>query len=290
MNIHTFKTTITDFEQYLENSLTTINDIRLKEAMHYSLTNGGKRVRPMLLLATIQALGKDVSKGYPIALALEYIHTYSLIHDDLPAMDNDDYRRGKLTNHKQFDEATAILAGDAFNTKAFELICQSDVPNVQKVLLVSQLAICAGPNGMIGGQMGDIQAENQHVSLDTLKSIHARKTGDLIRYATFAGAVLSNACEKVQVLLEAFSRSFGLAFQIHNDLKDVECSFDIEGKIQGKDAILQKSTYTSLLGISGARESLFQEISRAEKAIDNLKKVYPTLDSELLLDFLNYVK
>lgn len=279
-----------EFELYLKQSLDTVNHAHLKEVMSYSLMNGGKRVRPYLLLATLHALGQDVSIGYDVAVALEYIHTYSLIHDDLPAMDNDDYRRGQLTAHKQFDEASAILSGDALLTKAFEQLAQSKLSAEKQVVLMKELAVASGVNGMIGGQMRDMLAEEQRVDLENLKLIHSLKTGELIRYAVFGACIVAECSVELQRLLESFAQSFGLAFQIHNDLKDVEQSFESEGKIQGRDAELSKSTYTSLLGVSGAKEALAQELALAQQFIQQAKQLCSTLDDELLVSFLEYLR
>lgn len=290
MQVKEFMQTNQQFETCMANALDAITQDYLKEVMQYSLMNGGKRVRPYLLLATLQAVGSECELGYDVAVALECVHTYSLIHDDLPAMDNDDYRRGKLTSHKQFDEASAILAGDALLTIAFEKIAQASVSAEQKVRLIKELAVSAGANGMIGGQMRDILAEEQQVDLEALKTIHALKTGELIRYAVFAACVIGECSTVVQDHLESFAKSFGLAFQIHNDLKDVEQTFEQEGKIQGRDAQLEKSTYTALLGVSGARQALQEEVEKAIQAVQRAKDMMPQLDDMLLKSFLEYLR
>lgn len=267
------------FETCLLKTVEPVTEKRVKDAMLYSLMNGGKRVRPLLLLASLKALNSPVEDGFFIACALEYIHTYSLIHDDLPAMDNDDYRRGQLTNHKKFDEATAILAGDALQTMAFELLANAPVSNDKKVILMSELARSAGPNGMIGGQMADILAENKQISLDELMHIHQRKTGDLLRFAVTAATIVSECSSEGANYLVKFAESFGLAFQIHNDLQDV-----------AQDEKLQKSTYVSLLGFEKAKEMLEMEINRALAYITKAKAFHQDLDDLLLQDFLKYVQ
>ncbi|MBF0780399.1 MULTISPECIES: polyprenyl synthetase family protein [unclassified Granulicatella] len=267
------------FEQALTSSLENVEQERLRLAMEYSLMNGGKRVRPLLLLAVLHALGKPVFLGYASAIALEYIHTYSLIHDDLPAMDNDDFRRGKLTSHKQFDEATAILAGDSLQTMAFDVLSESQGDAKTVLNLVRALAKCAGPNGMIGGQMADIQAENKRITLDALMSIHQNKTGKLIWFAVYAATQLANISNELAHQLLEFAHAFGLAFQIHNDLKDIK-----------QDEKLQKSTYVSLLGKDEAMHKLHEQIYIAERSIEQAKAIEANLKDTLLLDFLEYVK
>lgn len=280
MRLHDFiMTDFKFFEETLQQSVKSVQQERLKLAMEYSLMNGGKRVRPLLLLATLKALGKPMSTGVFCAMALEYIHTYSLIHDDLPAMDNDDFRRGKLTNHRQFDEATAILAGDSLQTMAFELICQTSTTPIIALNLVSALASCAGPNGMIAGQMADIQAENKTLSLSAVMAIHQQKTARLLWFAMYAATQLAQVNSELAKLLLGFAEAFGLAFQIHNDLKDIV-----------QDEKLQKSTYVSLLGSEQAKVKLDQEIDKATQFILQAKLIAKDLDEQILLDFLDYVK
>lgn len=269
-----------DFQQFetaLKQSTDRISETRLKESIQYSLMNGGKRVRPLLLLATLRAVNSPLEKGFNSALALEYIHTYSLIHDDLPAMDNDDYRRGQLTNHKKFDEATAILAGDGLLTLAFAVLTEMD-DKVLALDLIQILSDCAGVNGMIGGQMADILAEQQRVDLNELVSIHERKTGRLLWFAVYAALKIASVDEIVMNELLTFAEAFGLAFQIHNDIKD-------EVQDQKRD----KSTYVSLLGKEKAVALLQREVERARQAVEEAKQQFAALDSTLLLDFLNYL-
>ena len=227
---------------------------QLKESMVYSLNTGGKRIRPMLLLATLKALNADIETGLNTAIALEYIHTYSLIHDDLPAMDNDDYRRGKPTNHKAFDEATAILAGDSLLTDAFALIADdSKIENTEtKLKLIAELSKAAGSTGMIAGQIMDIESEGKQINLHSLQNIHKRKTGELIRYAIFAGGQIAEASSEVVALLDDFAWTYGIAYQIQNDLQEVMWTDQARGKLNHSDADLDKNTYPSIMGTNDA--------------------------------------
>ena len=201
---------------------TTSLDENLMRAMEYSLMAGGKRLRPILLMAAADASGSDGEKFITVADALEMIHTYSLIHDDLPAMDDDDYRRGKLTNHKVFGEATAILAGDALLTLAFEVVLrQRDVPNDILLTVLREISTAAGVAGMVGGQAIDLRSEGVQIDLATLKLMHAGKTGALFRAAIRSGAILAHADEKILSDLTRYAEAFGLAFQITDDILDV---------------------------------------------------------------------
>lgn len=264
----------------------------LKESMTYSLNTGGKRIRPMLLLATLKALGHDTEKGLNTAIALEYIHTYSLIHDDLPAMDNDDYRRGKPTNHKAFDEATAILAGDALLTDAFDLIANDEkVINLQtKVDLIANLSKAAGSMGMIAGQIKDVNSEGKDISLQELKSIHKDKTGELIHFAIYAGYQIAEASDEVKALLDEFAWTYGLAYQIQNDLQEVLWSDKKRGKVQHSDANLVKNTYPSILGTNGAIEALNESINKCQELLQKVKSLDSHFDDELLNGFLAFLK
>jgi len=242
----------------------------IKEAMLYSLEAGGKRIRPLLLFATLEAFGEQSEKGIHTAAAIEMIHTYSLIHDDLPSMDDDDLRRGKPTNHKVFGEALAILAGDALLTYSFQQIAEtpeefagSDV----KMKLVLELAKAAGAQGMVGGQVADMQAEGKLLTLEDLEYIHIHKTGKLLSYSVLAGAILANANNKQVELLTAFAHHLGLAFQIQDDILDLEGSEDKIGKRVGSDEQNQKSTYPALLTLDGAKQALRHHIDLAKSAL-----------------------
>ena len=220
------------------------------------------------------------------------IHTYSLIHDDLPGMDNDDYRRGKLTVHKQFDEATAILAGDALLTLAFEELAQCQLSDTKKVRAIQVLGSASGASGMITGQMRDIASEHQEITLEQLKQIHADKTGQLLLAAIRLGLlVLEDATPYEEALLK-FGVHFGLAFQIQNDLQDVCWDSEKTGKITGQDAALEKNTYPSILGIDGAKLALEQEINQAKQAILSIpnETTVQRQVQEIFIKILSYVE
>ncbi|WP_051557837.1 polyprenyl synthetase family protein [Oceanobacillus picturae] len=240
----------------------------LKESMLYSVEAGGKRLRPILLLASYEAYADKLEKALPTAVALEMIHTYSLIHDDLPAMDNDDFRRGKPTNHKVFNEATAILAGDALLTYSFEIVgTDTGLSDEQRIRLVRMLAQVSGPTGMVGGQLLDMEAEDRAVSLEELERIHTLKTGELLRFAVFAGAYIAGANEKQLAALEKFAYYLGLIFQVQDDILDVTGDQEKLGKPVGSDEENQKSTYPKLLGLKGAQNRKDYYVIEAKKAL-----------------------
>nr|WP_306999908.1 farnesyl diphosphate synthase [Lederbergia panacisoli] len=262
-------------EQQLSSSINKLKAPQaLKASMLYSLTAGGKRIRPILLFAAIDAFGKNPEMGLSTACALEMIHTYSLIHDDLPSMDDDDLRRGKPTNHKIFGEAIAILAGDGLLTYSFQLIAKDGLlDDHQKIWLMNMLSTCAGPEGMVGGQVADIQAENQELHLKELEYIHHHKTGRLLTYSVMAGAKIAGATDEELDIFEKFSRHLGLAFQISDDILDVIGDENKIGKRIGSDIEKKKSTYPSLLSLEGAKEHLAYQIHEAKATINktNLK-------------------
>lgn len=265
----------------------------LHKAMAYSLMGGGKRIRPLLVLATLWLADGEIADGFAAAAALEYIHTYSLIHDDLPAMDDDDYRRGRLTSHKVFGESTAILAGDALLTAAFEILAQSsDIAAEKRIKLIDLLAKASGPNGMIAGQMDDVEGEKKALTIEELKQVHDKKTGALIRYAVTAGCLIADADELFITEMERYSRRLGLAYQIHNDLKDVVLDEAETGKTIHHDAALNKNTYPSLLGIAGAIQELNDVIRQAEDCLNRV--VLSNGDTENKIDvfrqILDYVR
>jgi len=242
------------------------SDPRLAEAMCYSVAAGGKRVRPILVL-----LVHELEKGTPgeamaAAAAIEYIHTYSLIHDDLPAMDNDDLRRGKPTNHKVFGDALAILAGDGLLTFAFELLAEK-APQDRVRPLVSTLAMAAGWAGMVGGQAADIQAEGKETSLNQLRSIHARKTGALLMAAVLLGAVSAKVSPERIELYRTFGQRLGLTFQITDDILDCTATAETLGKTPGKDAAQNKATYPALLGLEKARQAAVEAHQAARESL-----------------------
>lgn len=261
----------------------------LAEAMSYSVDAGGKRIRPILVLATMEALGKSSAPGLPVACAIEMLHTYSLIHDDLPAMDNDDYRRGKLTNHKVFGEATAILAGDGLLTLSFETLCQETDPGVspgQLLQIVRELAELAGPKGMVGGQAADLEGENKQLSLSELQFIHQHKTADLLMFCVRAGGILAGAKENQLVLLTRFAQNIGLAFQIQDDILDVLGDEEKLGKPVGSDEKLNKATYPSLLGMEESCRLLDEHIQSALLALEEADLV----DSRVLVSLAHFIQ
>jgi geranylgeranyl diphosphate synthase type II len=235
--------------------------------MRYSLFAGGKRVRPILVIAAAEAIGDAGAAILPIASSLELIHTYSLIHDDLPSMDNDDFRRGKPTNHKVYGEAMAILAGDALLTMAFELCSQAGsmdgIDPARQVRLIHELAVGSGNRGMVGGQVFDIQAENQDIDLATLQSIHRHKTGMLIRAAVRMGALTAGASEIQLENLTAYAEDIGLAFQIADDVLNVTGTREELGKNPNTDAQRGKKTYPTFYGVEGAKQLADDCVSRA---------------------------
>ncbi|MGE6627643.1 polyprenyl synthetase family protein [Bacillus pumilus] len=259
----------------------------LKSSMLYSLKAGGKRLRPVLVLALLNAYGKNEEDGIPVGCAVEMIHTYSLIHDDLPCMDDDDLRRGKPTNHKVYGEATAVLAGDALLTESFRLITSqlsSSVSADKKLRIVDELVKSAGALGMVGGQFDDMEAEQKQVSLAELESIHARKTGKLLTFSVAAGAMLAGASDDDIEKLREFSYHIGIAFQIRDDILDLEGSEEKIGKRVGSDTANEKSTYPSLLTLSGAKEKLHEHITRAKEIASNLQ-----LEQQLLHDLCDLI-
>ena len=240
------------------------------QAYTYVLTNGGKRIRPTLVYAAARAVGHNGhGTGLDhIACALEMIHTYSLIHDDLPAMDDDDLRRGRPSCHKAFNEATAILAGDALQAQAFELLADaSDFRPLQRVTLIKSLAKAAGLQGMVGGQAMDIKATNTDLCLQQLQSMHAYKTGAIIRAALTMGGIAADASAEQLSALDAYGGHIGLAFQVVDDILDVEGDTQTLGKTQGKDSEANKPTYVSLMGLSGAKKESQRLLQQALDAL-----------------------
>lgn len=240
----------------------------LAKAMNYSLMAGGKRLRPILIMAAADALGVDGEKFLRLSTSIEFIHTYSLIHDDLPAMDNDDYRRGKLTNHKAFGEALAILAGDALLTMAFEIIAtDKNVAAETKVKIITEMSKAAGAEGMVGGQVIDMQSENKKIDIQTLKQMHAAKTGALFCAAIRSGAILAGADEKQLANLTEYARQFGLAFQITDDILDVVGDEKTIGKPVGSDEKNHKSTYVTLGSLESAKALAQEAVDKAKASL-----------------------
>ena len=240
----------------------------LADSMEYSLTAGGKRLRPILLMAAADAVGAKGTDFIQAACGIEMIHTYSLIHDDLPAMDNDDYRRGKLTNHKVYGEAMAILAGDALLTQAFEVILRQQNASPEVLLqVVNEMSIAAGPNGMVGGQVIDMLSEGKRIPMEELRKMHMGKTGALFRAAIRSGAILAGATEEQLMALTTYADRFGLAFQITDDILDVVGDEAVIGKPVGSDERNNKSTYVTLTSLEEARRLAADTVKEAVGAL-----------------------
>jgi len=287
-----------DLKSYIADKRRTINTIlekilqdssgsrRIKDAMHYSLMAGGKRLRPVLCLATVEALAGDPDDEFILntACALEMIHTYSLIHDDLPAMDNDRLRRGKATCHIVFDEATAILAGDALLTLAFQTLSEStetDEGQALKTLkIIHIISLAAGYKGMIAGQMQDIASEGTSLSIDDLDKMYAFKTGSLLDAAINSGTVLGDATSTQEKQMLVYARNIGLAFQITDDILNVQGDPAVMGKSAGTDEIRKKSTYPLILGVQKSQEiteklirNALQSLTGFDKRADSLRAI-----------------
>mgnify|MGYP001426978210 FL=1 len=251
----------------------------LHESLRYSLMAGGKRVRPILTIAAAEALDQTPPGLMAVACSLELIHTYSLIHDDLPSMDNDDFRRGKPTNHKVYGEAMAILAGDALLTMAFDLISRPDLMKgcdpVRQVRIIQELAVGSGNIGMVGGQVFDIQAENQNIDLPTLQNIHKHKTGMLIRAAVRMGAIAAGASDRQLDDMTSYAEDIGLAFQIADDVLNVTGTREELGKNPNTDAERGKKTYPTFYGVDGAKQLADDCVTRA---INRLASFGPSAD------------
>lgn len=258
---------------------------RLRNSIMYSINAGGKRIRPLLLIAACEAYGGDKNRALPAACAVEMIHTYSLIHDDLPAMDDDDTRRGMPTNHKQYDEATAILAGDGLLTSAFHVIASNDhLSDTEKTFLTLELSKASGPEGMVAGQMLDMEGEKKQLTLEQLEAIHRSKTGELLRFSVLAGAFIGGATEDQRKALEDYAQYLGLLFQIQDDILDVIGDPEEIGKPVGSDNTNHKSTYPKLLGLDGAIEKKEYYVQLARGALKQAN-----VDSTMLEDFIDFI-
>ncbi|WP_295633738.1 polyprenyl synthetase family protein [uncultured Mitsuokella sp.] len=245
-------------------------DETLAAAMKYSLMAGGKRLRPILLMAAADAVGAKGTDYLTAGCALEMIHTYSLIHDDLPAMDNDDYRRGKLTNHKVYGDGMAVLAGDALLTLAFEVLTrQQHTDAVTLLRVVKEISTAAGMNGMVGGQAIDLESEGKHIDMETLRRMHMGKTGALFRAALRSGAILAGADEKKLAALTDYAEKFGLAFQITDDILDVIGDEKLIGKPVGSDIRNEKSTYVTLTSLEEAQKLAKETVDGAVAALQD---------------------
>lgn len=258
--------------------------VDLKDSMLYSLKAGGKRIRPLFVLAVLELYQKNLQDGLIVGSVIEIIHTYSLIHDDLPSMDNDDFRRGKPTNHKVYGEALATLAGDALNTLAFGILARMEVTAEKRIELVQLLSVAAGAEGMVGGQVLDMEGEQRQLNLTELEQVHVNKTGALLRFSIEAGAVLADASKQDRTTLKEYAHHIGLAFQIQDDILDIEGTTEELGKTAGKDVASDKSTYPALLTLNGAKEKLAEHYQHAINALDQLP-----IDASLLRDFAAYI-
>lgn len=256
----------------------------LKESMMYSLKAGGKRIRPLFVLAVLELYGKDKQDAFIVGAVIEMIHTYSLIHDDLPSMDNDDFRRGKLTNHKVFGDGLATLAGDALNTLAFGVLARMNISAEKRIELVELLSVAAGAEGMVGGQVLDIEGEKRQLNLAELEHVHVNKTGALLRFSIESGAVLADASTEDRAILVEYAHHIGLAFQIQDDILDIEGTTEELGKTAGKDVASDKSTYPALLTLEGAKEKLDNHYNYAIAALEKL-----SVDTSLLREFAAYI-
>ena len=262
----------------------------IAKGMEYATLNGGKRLRPFLLFATLELLNENIKKGVKSAIALEMIHSYSLVHDDLPALDNDDYRRGKLTTHKVFGEAEGILIGDSLLTYAFYVLSQKNLEllsSKQIVKIISKTSEYAGINGMIGGQMIDIESENKKIDLETLKYIHSHKTGKLIKLPIEIACVIANVEKDKREVLEEYADLIGLAFQVKDDILDVEGTFEDLGKPVGSDVDLHKATYPSILGMEESKKILNDTV---EKAKEIIKNKFGNEKGKVLISLADFIK
>ncbi|MBD1822313.1 polyprenyl synthetase family protein [Cyanobacteria bacterium FACHB-DQ100] len=263
-------------ETALDRAFPVVYPDKIYEAMRYSLFAGGKRLRPVLCLATCDLLGGTTDMAMPTACALEMIHTMSLIHDDLPAMDNDDYRRGKLTNHKVFGEAVAILAGDGLLAYAFEHIVEEtkNVPSDRLIKVVSRLGRAVGAAGLVGGQVVDLDCEGKKdVSLDTLNFIHTHKTAALLEASVVSGGILAGGSDSDIQRLSRYAQAIGLAFQIVDDLLDITSTQEELGKSIGKDMNVEKATYPRLLGMEESRRQAEQLVESAKAEVAGFGEV-----------------
>ncbi|MED1863528.1 polyprenyl synthetase family protein [Fictibacillus nanhaiensis] len=271
------------FEQYLRDKKSLVEEQMvgylgkldapetLKKSMLYSISAGGKRIRPILALAVMESFEKNTAEIADIVCAIEFIHTYSLIHDDLPSMDNDDYRRGKLTNHKVFGEAQAILAGDALLTESFSLITNnSSLTSDQKVQMIAVLSKAAGATGMVGGQVEDIEGENRDLTLTELESIHEKKTGKMLECSVIIGGIAAGASDEDLMHLTNYARHIGIAFQIQDDILDVTGNQEEIGKPVGSDEANLKTTYPKILGLDGAKKEMENHI---HISLEHLNKI-----------------
>jgi geranylgeranyl diphosphate synthase type II len=260
--------------------------VTLHRAMRYSLFAGGKRLRPILCLAAAEACRGNIDNALPLACALECIHTYSLVHDDLPSMDNDDFRRGRPTCHKVFGDGIAVLAGDALLTVAFEIVSKAkSTPNYDISTLLREIAVAAGSQKLIAGQVADLEAEGKKVKRDQLQFIHENKTAAILKSSVRLGAMSANADARKLSAITGFGQRLGLAFQIIDDILDVTQTSEILGKSAGKDAAAKKATYPGVIGLQKSRE----EARRLTRQAHNALSVFSSSDAEPLHALANYL-
>jgi geranylgeranyl diphosphate synthase type II len=257
----------------------------LKKAIIYSMNNGGKRLRPILCLSVAKSLGKDYELVMPVACAIEFIHTYSLIHDDLPAIDNDDFRRGMPTCHRKFGEDIAILAGDAIFAEAFNIILskQESPPDVL-VKVLSEISSASGAHGMVAGQIVDVFFAGKKISKSLLEYMHTNKTGKLITAAVTSSAIMSGASDEYTGLFKQYAENIGLAFQITDDLLDLESSIETTGKTPGKDLLQDKNTFPSLFGIDKSKKIAKEKINLAIQIVQSMD-----VDKEWLIKIAQFI-
>ena len=264
----------------------TAKPATLHRAMRYSLFAGGKRLRPILCLAAAEACGGKIGNALPLACALECIHTYSLVHDDLPSMDNDDFRRGRPTCHKIFGDGIAVLAGDALLTIAFEIVSNAKpAPRYDTSILLREIAVAAGSQKLIAGQVADLEAEGRNVKRDQLQFIHENKTAAILRSSVRLGAMSANADARKLSAVTRFGQRLGLAFQIIDDILDVTQTSEILGKSAGKDVAAKKATYPAVIGLEKSRA----EARRLTRQAHNALSVFRSRDAEPLHALANYL-
>jgi len=272
---------IDKIDQLRRKSDFTLNSIL--DAMEYSLSAGGKRIRPIITVKVAEMLKGNIKAAYDLGLALELIHSYSLIHDDLPAMDDDNYRRGQLSNHKVFGEGMAILTGDALLTFAFRQLASLNLEPTKIVKIIKLVADKAGFLGMVGGQSLDIRYEDQKINLDNLIKIHQYKTGALFKAAVLGGAYCASIDSEKEEALDNYAENLGLLFQITDDILDKTGNYDKMGKPIGSDEELKKSTYVSILGLAKAREKAVETADKARKGLEIFE------ESEFLTSLIDYI-
>ncbi|WEV60123.1 polyprenyl synthetase family protein [Streptococcaceae bacterium ESL0729] len=285
------KELLAGIDQAIKDFYASTNPVNhLRESILYSVDAGGKRIRPLFFLRTVQAFGLTLTEEhYKVASTVELIHTSSLIHDDLPAMDDDDYRRGRLTNHKVYGEAQAILAGDVLLLDPYNILARTKIPSQQIVSLVLELSLASGSFGMVAGQVLDMDGEKRELNLADLKAIHALKTGKMLTFPFVAGGIVAGVSKEVLEQLRSLGEHVGLAFQIRDDIKDVTADFSEIGKTPGKDMVHDKATYIKFYGLDGAKKALSEELNQARLIVANLTESVD-LDPVNLLELIDQLE